>query len=227
MSPSPYNDLDPKFPFGTLGLSFPSAVTSQPSPVTAQVQAPTVFPLVFSSPNYYAPLPPGPLPPPLPAFPFCPMKPPGNSTQPQLLDIPSISHPAGNTALCKGLIYSSCLQRPQTLLDPSFMLPSCTLQAVTGLPSCKDKIPVPFKLLVFHQTTSLCYLCHLLISLLFPKTYTYINLLSPIPSLILGGLRAPQVISHPVPLVLRLDTSSLAVFTTTLSVHPNPVSFTH
>lgn len=133
------------------------------------------------------------------------MKPPGNSTQPQLLDIPSISHPAGNTALCKGLVYSSCLQRLRTLLDPSFMLPSCTLQAATGLPSCKDKIPVPFKLLVFHQTTSLCYLCHLLISLLFPKTYTYINLLSPIPSLILGGLRAPQMMSHPVPLVLRLD----------------------
>lgn len=82
--------------------------------------------------------------------------------------------------------------------SPRFQLHApllCHFQAVSTLPPCKEKIP--FKLLTFHQTTYLCYLCHLLASLWFPTCIPVSVFSPPLPSLILGDLRTHEMMNYP------------------------------
>lgn len=101
----------------------------------------------------------------------------------------------------------------------------CHCQAVSTLPPCKEKIP--FKLLTFHQTTYLCYLCHLLASLLFPTCIPVSVFSPPLPSLILGDLRTHEMVNYPAtPPVLGAWPPQLQWFLPPLSLSiPDSMSF--
>lgn len=194
---------------------------SQPSLITDQVQAPTVFSPVISSqiikhPSPYL------LPPIFPAFP-CHLKPWISSAQSPLLNIPSTFHCLKCSSLQRPhlWVFTSCQQRPPALLDPIFVPLFCATSRLSlGYPHVKRRSLFPSS--SWHFIRPLTFAIFVIYWLLCCSLhgYLYQSFLST-SFLHLRGSQNPWngEPSSP-PSSWGLATWASVVFTTTLFIHP-------